>query len=182
MIARGPWRPLITVVGIVAVGLLLAVPAVSAGETVSATVTGGSRSISDLSAATFERRTITGLAQSTGASLDPFAIADFTGTGAGWHVTVQASRLTGEHHALASGSLTMALSSVTANGTTSPAPAVAEVPLTIDTDPLQIASATQDEGMGRYDFGAAMLTLHYPVDVYADAYAGVVTISVISAP
>jgi hypothetical protein len=36
--------------------------------------------------------------------------------------------------------------------------------------------------MGRYDFGAATLTLHYPVDVYADAYAGVVTISVISAP
>ena len=47
--------------------------------------------------------------------------------------------------------------------------------------PVTIGAAT-GTGMGTYLFAATTLTLALPADVYADAYASTITISVVSAP
>lgn len=157
-------------------------PAAFASDGTSATVTGGSLSISNPLAANFAGRNVTGADQTTTASLATFSVSDLTGTGDGWHVTAQASQFTGTNHNLATGSLEMSEPTVSANGTTSPDPTVATGPYTIDNGAVQVASADVDEGMGIYDFSATTLTLALPADVYADTYASTVTVSVVSAP
>src|SRR5215210_5636125 len=83
----------------------LTAPAAFASDGTSATVTGASLSITNPSAADFAGKTITGVNQTTTAALDAFSVSDLRGTGAGWHVTAQASTFTGSAHNLAAGSL-----------------------------------------------------------------------------
>lgn len=163
--------------------LALMTSAAFASDGTTATVTGGSLGITNPSAANFSA-TIEGAAQDVDAALATFTVSDLTGTGAGWHVTAQASRFTSTTpRSLATGSLKMSQPTVQANGTTSSDPTIATGPYTIDNgSAVQIASADTDEGMGIYDFSATTLTLSLPANVYADAYASTVTISVVTAP
>lgn len=157
-------------------------PAAFASDGTTATVTGGSLSITNPAAADFAARSITGASQTTTAALATFSTSDLRGSGAGWHVTAGASRFTGVSHNLAVGSLSMSEPTVAANGTTSADPSIAAGPYTIDNGAVQIASAATSAGMGTYDFSATTLTLALPADVFADAYASTVTVSVITAP
>ena len=141
----------------------------------------GALEITDPAAGDFADRQVTGTAQTTTATLDPFSVTDSRGTGDGWHVTAQASRFTGAAHALPLGSLSMSGPQVT-TGSASPPPTTAAGPLVIDDGPVTIASAAVGDGRGTYDFSATTLTLALPVDVYADAYRSTVTISVLNAP
>lgn len=159
----------------------LAGPAFGADGTVAA-VTGGSLSITNPLAADFAGRSVTGVAQTTTAALDAFSVSDLTGSGAGWHVTAQASTFTGVGHNLAVGSLSLSQPTVASPDTTSADPTVAAGPYVIDNGAVAIASAALNTGMGEYDFSATTMTLALPADVYADEYASTVTISVITAP
>lgn len=160
----------------------VAAPAVFASDGTTATVTGGSLTITNPVAADFAGASITGVDQTTTAALDAFSVSDLRGSGAGWHTTAQASTFTGTNHNLAVSSLKMSVPTVAANGTTSPDPTVATGPYTIDNGAVSIASAAANAGMGTYDFSATTLTLALPANVYADTYASTVTISVVTAP
>ena len=176
-------RPLYGMVTAAALSLLLVGPAMAqVGDGTTATVTGGSLSITNPLAADFEGRSITGVAQTTTAALDAFSASDLRGTGAGWHVIAQASQFTAGAKTLAGGSLTTPALTVAANGTTSASPTMAAGPYVLDSGPLQIASAALNAGMGKYDFSASTLTLALPADVFAGAYASTVTVSVVTAP
>ena len=171
---------------IAAFALSLATPlgALAASST-SVTVTGGTLSVTNPTAANFPGVTITGAAQSPTAALGAFTVSDLTGTGAGWHVTAQATQFANAAatRKLATGSLSLSKPTVTANGTTSAGPTVNAAPYVIDNaTAVTIASAAVGAGMGNYDFSATTLTLAIPADVYADTYTSSVTISVVSAP
>ncbi|HEX8597623.1 MAG TPA: WxL domain-containing protein [Chloroflexia bacterium] len=168
---------------LLALGLMaIMAPAAFASDGTTATVTGGSLTITNPLAADFAGRNVTGADQTTTAALDAFSVSDLTGSGDGWHVTAQASTFTGVNHDLAAGSLSMSQPTVASPNTTSPDPTVAAGAYTIDNGAVEIASANVDEGMGIYNFSATTLTLALPADVYADAYASTVTISVVTAP
>jgi hypothetical protein len=171
--------------GILALGLFAAMaPAAFAADGTTATVTGGSLSITNPLAADFAGRSITGADQTTTAGLAVFSVSDLTGSGAGWNVTAQASNFNGVTHNLAAGSLSMSQPTVASPGTTSPDPTITTGPYVIDSvdGAVSFASAALDEGMGTYNFSATTLTLALPADVYADAYASTVTIDVVTAP
>ena len=169
----------------VAAGTLLATaftPGAFAADGTTATVTGGSLSITNPGAADFAA-SITGIAQTTTAALDAFSVSDLTGSGAGWNVTAQASTFTGVSHNLVAGSLSMSQPTVASPDTTSADPPITAGPYTIDNGAaVSIASAALSSGMGEYDFSATTMTLSLPADVFADAYASTVTVSVITAP
>ena len=168
---------------ILALGVFAAMaPAAFAADGTTATVIGGDLTITNPLAADFAGRSITGVDQTTTAALATFSVSDLTGSGVGWNVTAQASTFTGISHELAVGSLSMSQPTVASPNTTSPDPTVATGPYTIDNGAIEFASAAVDEGMGTYDFSATTLTLALPADVYADAYASTVTISIVSAP
>lgn len=150
--------------------------------TATSCLTAGPLSVTPAPAGDFASRGITGVAQTTTATLDAFSVSDPRGTGAGWYVTAHATRFTGAAlRQLATGSLSMSAPGVTPLGSSSPT--VALGPYTIDGgSPVSIAAAAAGAGMGTYLFAATTLTLALPADVYAGAYASTITISVVSAP
>jgi hypothetical protein len=140
----------------------------------------------------FPEVTLDGSAQTVGASLAAFTVDDSRGTGAGWHVTAQATQFA-EHDGtsyvaggktLPTGSLRMPAPTVTANGTISPAPTIEPgAPWAIDVaSAVKIASAAVDTGMGTYDFDAVTLSLTVPASAYARTYRSDVTVSVVTGP
>ena len=142
-----------------ALSLSLAAPAL-AGDAITAVVTGGQLSISNPRGGHFEVRNVSGLMQTTETRLETFEITDLTGTGAGWHVTVDASPFESGAHGLERGSLSMSRPLVDAVDTPSAAPAIAPGPYTIDDGTaVQIANANAGDGMGRFTFSASTLTL-----------------------
>ncbi|HEX9988634.1 MAG TPA: WxL domain-containing protein [Chloroflexia bacterium] len=160
-------------------------PAAFASDGTQAVVTGGTLSITNPLAGDFTPVTLNGTEQSPTAALAAFTVTDPRGTGAGWHVTAQASQFANAAatRSLAAGSLEMSEPTVAANGTNSPEPDVTEGPYVIDNgSAVSIASAALDEGMGAYDFSNTTLTLAVPADAYAATYLSTVTISVVTAP
>lgn len=168
-----------------ALSLLLVAPAL-AQDVTTATVTGGSLTITNPAAGDFTA-SITGVDQTVDTSLATFSVSDLTGTGAGWNVTAEATQFDNGDavtpRTLGVGSLQLSAPTATADGTTSTGPAITAGPYTIDNGAaVKIASAAVNEGMGTYDFSATTLSLSLPDDVFADAYTSTVTLSAVSAP
>jgi len=169
-----------------------------AGDDTDVNVIAGSLAITTPAAANFTSVTLDGTLKSTTAALAAFSVTDARGSGAGWHVTAQATQFAEWDSTLNSGaggykvgghtiptsSLTMSAPTVAANGTTSPNPSIASGPYTLDSgSAFSIASADTDEGMGVYDVSTTTLTLSLPpATTYAAPYRSTVTISVITAP
>jgi hypothetical protein len=152
--------------------------------------------------------TLNGKTQSAYTSLAGYAATDSTLSGAGWNVTVQASRFTcsaGVGSCPAGGnqlplnSLLMAPPTVScASGTlcvaTQAPPSITiGTNTTIDTGgstAVKVASAAQNTGEGTYDFSPGLvdgisghnLKLTVPSSVYATTYASTITISIVSGP
>lgn len=105
--------------------------------------------------------------QSSSAGLDPLTIIDATGTGKGWHVTVQASQVREVLPDGSVGKITLPYHSLTLNnhpgiigaGGASNFPSAAYGVWAIDDPcgPVTIASARENEGMGRW-------VLNFPED------------------
>lgn len=144
------------VIGALAVSALLTAPVLAGEETTEVVVTGGELAITAPRVAAFEAKTALGAVQTSAAELEPFAVADLRGTGAGWRIVARAEPLSGATKTLPPGSL--ALSDLTAAprpGLTSPPPVTPDDAVAIDAGPVTIASAGRDEGMGIHDFAAA---------------------------
>jgi hypothetical protein len=136
--------------------------------------------------------TLNGSAQTVAAAMDAFSATDGRGSGAGWNVTVQATRFSevsagaivvgGKQ--LPASSLTMPAPTVAANGTTSAAPTITAGPYTLDAgSAVKIASAAVDTGMGTYDFTqGGNLSLSVPSTAYAKTYQSTVTVSAVTGP
>jgi hypothetical protein len=168
-----------------------AIPAYAADAT-DVTVTGGSLSITGVTAGDFAGVTLDGTAKTSTATVDPFSATDARGTGAGWNVTMQGTQFAEWDGAdyvaggktLPLNSLSLSALAVAANGTTSPAPTTSSVSgIDNATGAIKIASAALDSGMGQYDFtGANKLSLGIPASAYAKTYRSEVTVSVVTGP
>lgn len=155
-------------------------------------IIGGSLTVGQPMVGDFEPVTLTGSAQDTSASMDPFDVVDATGTGAGWALTVQATRFAEVDSAgayvdggrtLPAESLSMAAPTVSAEGTSSPPPSVAPGPYLIDgAGAVSLLSAATDAGMGRFVVAPGGLTLSVPGDAYARTYRSDLTLSLVSGP
>jgi X-Pro dipeptidyl-peptidase len=166
-------------------------PAALAADT-TVTVTGGTLTVTNPLVANFPGVTLNGSAQTVAAAMDAFSATDGRGSGAGWNVTVQATRFSevsagaivvgGKQ--LPASSLTMPAPTVAANGTTSAAPTITAGPYTLDAgSAVKIASAAVDTGMGKYDFTqGGNLSLSVPSTAYAKTYKSTVTVSAVTGP
>lgn len=175
-------------------------PAAQAGDLTNVTVTGGSLSITATpTVPDFGGVTLDGTAKTTTATMDAFEVNDARGTGAGWNVTVQATRFTAAavvddpltigvdetqpQRQLPVSSLSMAAPTVAQDGTTSASPTMTGGPYSIDAgSAVKIASAATASGMGKYDFSSSLLTLSVPSNAYARTYTSDVTVSTVSGP
>lgn len=171
----------------------VAVPAAMAADPTDVVVLPGSLGITTApTAANFPGVTLNGSAQTVNAALDAFEVNDSRGSGAGWHVTVEATQFA-EHNGLIyvvggktlpTSSLRMPAPAVTQDGTTSPAPSILSgAPWAIDAgSAVKIATAAVDTGMGKYDFSATSLALTVPASAYAKTYRSDITVSIVSGP
>lgn len=103
-----------------------------------------------------------GTTKTSSTNLSPLTVTDSRGTGEGYRVTVSATPMTeigGIGLQLPSGSLSLKpVASITANGTTSPAPSIVTGDKLIDDGSSHtLISANVNEGMGSYD-------VTFPVD------------------
>ncbi len=163
-------------------------PAAMAADPADVTVTGGDLAITAVTVANFDAVTLDGQATTTNATMDAFSVTDARGTGAGWKVTGQATRLTewdGSAYGtrqLDASSLVMPAPTVAANGTTSPDPTIPAASFTLDgAGAVDIAVASADQGMGQYDFTqGGRLALSLPANVYAGTYRSEITITAVS--
>src|SRR5690242_1665453 len=103
-----------------AIVMALAVPAIAeaAGATTSVTLGAGSLSFSTTpSASDFANTTLTGAQQTIHTDFANWGVSDARGSGAGWHVTFQASQFTGTGPiTLPTGSLVLTAPVVTPSG------------------------------------------------------------------
>jgi hypothetical protein len=122
------------------------------------------------------------------ASMDDFTVIDARGTGAGWHVTIQASQLTTGGEAprtLPLGSLSgIQPGVVKIDESSSAVPAICSGPYTIDVGTaIQIASAAPGEGMGSYRFAfSGPLTVKVDAGAYPGTYSSTITLLLVSGP
>jgi len=171
----------------------VAAPAALAADPTDLVVTGGSVSVPSVTVGDLSGITLSGTTQNTNATVSAFSVTDSRGSGAGWHVTAEATQFAewdgtayvASGKTLPASSLSMTAPTVAANGTTSPDPSITSGPYAPDGGgAVTIASAALDEGMGQYDFtpGASSLTLSVPASAYAKTYRSDVTVSVVTGP
>jgi hypothetical protein len=145
---------------------------------------GGSLTLSTPMVGDFAGVTLNGMAQTSAVRMGSFTVADATGMGSGWNMTVQATQMSATAHALALGSISMPQPTVaTIDRTSGGVPTITLGPYLIDNaSAVKIASADSGFGMGSYTFASGDLTLSIPANAYAGTYATTVTVSVATGP
>jgi hypothetical protein len=184
MVARNFRIPRTAVAFALAAGMaFIAAGSAFADDGTSVLVSAGALTISNPLVADFTDVAMNGANQTTTAALDLFTVVDARGTGAGWHVTAQATQFAGGGFTMPAGSLSMSAPAVTAGtGTTAAAPSVTVAGTLDNVGALQIASAALEAGLGTYNFSATTLSLVVPASVKAATYASTVTFSIVTAP
>jgi large repetitive protein len=188
-----------TVTGVTSTSITVTAPARDNGGAVDVVVTTPGGTATATSAYTYVGRLdltnpsvgdfggliLNGAVQTTTAAMGTFTVTDSRGTGVGWNVTVQATRLTAGVHTLPWGSISMPQPSV-AKGTpqSTGLPNIPAGPYAIDSlSAIKIASAAAGgSGEGSYIFTTGLLTLSVPASVYAGTYTSTVVVSVITGP
>lgn len=159
-------------------------------EEVQTTITGGTMTISTVSASSFaEAITLDGSTQTvTGAGINTFDVTDARGTGAGWNVAVSATAFSHDTNSktLSPGSLTLTAPSVSLiDPNSSPIDTVTPAGGTIDGGSVTVLSAAADvdAGMGSYTISPMAMSLELkPKEVYAGTYTSTVTVALTTGP
>jgi len=184
MFTRNVRLPRTVVAVALAAGLSIAGSLPAFADETTVVVTGGTLTMTTPLTGNFAGVTITGQDQVTTATTDAFSVSDLRGSGAGWHITAQATQLSDgaiTPKTLAAGSLTMSAPTVDSPNTSSPDPTGLGA-YVIDNGAATIATAAIDAGMGTYDFSQTTMTLAIPADVKAASYTSTVTLSVVTGP
>jgi hypothetical protein len=171
----------------------LAVPgsALAAGNTTSVTLTGGALAFSPApSASNFASTALTGSQQTIHAALSNWGVTDATGSGAGWHVTFQASQFTTPGAVtFPLGSLTLTTPVVTPNGINLAVPPLVQgVIQTLDSgSAVSIVHALAGTGQGSWTMTQANLlggdlALSIPATQAAGTYTSNLTYTLATGP
>lgn len=157
-----------------------------AAET-GAEITGGSVSLSAVTASSFGVLPLDGTTQTIKAPLNTFDVTDARGTGEGWKVSVVAGQFTDSTsgNVLEAGSLAIDAPSVSLKDDGSSAlTTITQAGGVIDNGTgVKLLSAAVNGGMGSYTVAPASMTLTLkPGTVYAGNYASTVTVSLTTGP
>jgi hypothetical protein len=162
---------------------LAAVPLGAALADATITVSGGSLSVTP-AAITFQAVTLNGGDQTSNGTTSAWTIADPTGTGAGYHVTIAATNFTdGASHTIpVSGFRATLLDAniVTTSGNTKPTSSMTSA-TALSTTAQTLVSAAAGAGMGTYT-ATPTFTLAVPANTFAGSYTSTVTVAIVSGP
>lgn len=168
--------------------------ALASGSTTSITLTAGALAFSTTpSASDFPSTSLTGSQQVVHTSFASWGVNDATGSGAGWHVTFQATRFTGASGArptLPTGSLSLTAPVVGASGVNLATPPVLQCTpsCTLDSgSAVAIVHATAGTGQGGWtmtqsNLSGGDLALTVPASATADTYTSTLTFTLASGP
>jgi hypothetical protein len=171
--------------------LLLPGAALASGNSTSVTLTAGSLSFSTTpSASNFPSTALTGAAQTIHTNLATWGVDDATGSGAGWHVTFQASQFSGTGPiTLPEGSLVLTAPVAAASGINLAVPPLLQgATFTLDAGAaVPIAHALAGTGQGSWTFTQSNLTggdlaLTIPANATAGTYTSNITFTLAAGP
>jgi hypothetical protein len=165
--------------------------ALASGASTSVTLSGGSLSFSTTpSAADFPTTTLTGSQQTIHTNLASWGVTDATGSGAGWHVTFQASQLTAPGPlTLPASSLALTTPVVTPSGVNIAVPPLAQgTTVTLDSgSAVPVVHALAGTGQGAWTMtqanaGGGDLALTIPANAAAGTYTSTLTFTLAAGP
>lgn len=170
----------------------LAVPAgaFAAGGSTSVSLVGGSLAWSTTpSASDFASVALTGAQQTIHTNLASWGVSDATGSGAGWHVTFQASQFAGTGITLPASSLVLTAPAVAPNGVNAAAPPVLQgATFTLDGgSAVPVVHALAGTGQGGWSMtqansGGGDLALTVPANAAAGTYTSTLTFTLATGP
>jgi hypothetical protein len=153
-------------------------------------ITAGSLTFTAPVPGNFASVTLSGVAQSTTATIPAYTVDDATGSGSGWNVSVAATQFcqqgTGSTCAtspklIPTGSLTLSAPTATASGTSSAVPTTLTLTGVDGTSGKQVSAAV-GAGMGTFSIGTSTATLSIPANTYADTYVSTLTYTLATSP
>jgi hypothetical protein len=165
--------------------------ALATGASTSVSLLGGSLSFSTTpSASNFPATSLTGSQQTIHANLASWGVIDATGSGAGWHVTFQASQFSGPESAtLPTGSLVMTAPVITASGVNLAVPPLTQgATFTLDGgSAVPVVHALAGTGQGSWAMTQANtaggdLALTIPASANAGTYTSSLTFTLATGP
>jgi hypothetical protein len=181
----------LALIGAMILAATTAPAAMASGVSTSVTLTGGGLSFSTTpSASDFAATTLTGALQTIHTSFPSWGVDDATGSGAGWHVTFQASQFTGPGAVtLPEGSLVLTAPIVTPNGVNVAVPPIPEgLTFTLDNgSAVPIVHALAGTGQGSWTMTQANATggdlaLSIPANAAAGTYTSTLTFTLATGP
>ena len=182
---RLPFWAILTLVAVLA--LAIAVPSFADDITGSATVTGGTLTMSAADNPAFPETILNGTDQTQNDSIN-ISVSDLTGTGSGWNLQITSTTFTnGGGKTLANNAMSITgASAACATGTCTDPTNGTGYPLTVPADAtaptaVKFFSAAADTGMGDFTVSPS-LQLSIPADTYAGTYNSTVTITSSSGP
>lgn len=165
-----------------ALALLAALPGAALADA-TITVSGGSLSVTP-AAITFTTVTLTGADQTSNGTTSAWTVADPTGTGAGYHITIAATAFSdGASHTIPVSGFRATLTSgniATTSGNTAPASSMTSA-TALSTSAQTLLSAATSAGMGTYT-ATPTFTLAVPANTFAGSYTSTVTVAIVSGP
>lgn len=157
----------------------------TASQQATITINPGSRTITSGGDVTLPSDTLNGAQQTTALALSNLGIVDASGSGAGWHVTVDAPQVSAGSKTLPTGSVQLdPVQSVSKVDTTSSAtPAISTSSVApVDTGSVTLLDAAAGDGMGSYSAALKNLTVIIPASAYAGTYTTTLTYNLSTAP
>ena len=126
---------------------------------------------------------ITGRPEETNGTFQGFGVVDARGTGAGYHLTLQATRFKSDAGLLPADSLMIGVAKINAGrGVTSQAPKWAGERTVDNEKGIVVLSADVDEGLGLFNIEDSPMTLAIPASVKAGTYTSVLEATLVTGP
>lgn len=176
--------------GVTVACLVVPAGALASGGSTSVSLSAGSLAWSTTpSASDFPSTGLTGAQQTIHANLASWGVDDATGSGAGWHVTFQASQFTGTGITLPASSLVLTAPAVAPNGVNAAGPPVLQgATFTLDGgSAVPVVHALAGTGQGGWSMTQANsaggdLALTIPANAAAGTYTSTLTFTLATGP